>query len=462
MKVFLNELLRGEGTRARASRSTAIVVAGFAGSNALRLISNLLLARLLVPEAFGLMSLIMVFLAGIAMFSDLGINLSIIQNEHGGERHFLDTAWTMQFLRGIFVWLALCLVAYPASIFYGENQLVYLLPVAGFTAVIQGMATTKVALANRNLQIGVQVISDLASQTFTLIVTIALAIIVGGVWALVIGSIFGAILKVSVQHFAIKGPMNRWKIDKESFFEIIKFGKYIFPSSIAGFFVNQSDRAILGKYISLADLGVFVIAFMFSNIPLDLAKAVGSKIMLPLYSKFPVRHDPGSRKKIFKARRAIISVCTVISGFLSLFSMKIIETLYDVRYSGAGVIMTVFGFTISLQIASSNYDGSYLSAGDSKSQLKLTLFQAFFQVMTSLFLISHFGVIGAIFSMALTMILVYPLRAIIVHRYGAWDPIADLCTVAFGWSVASFACWFWHIDLLNISGHVYFGQKLPT
>lgn len=85
MQFFLKDFLTGDGTRARALRSSAILVFGFGSSNILRLASNLVLARLLFPEAFGLMSLVYVFLIGLAMFSDLGLNLSIIQNKRGEE-----------------------------------------------------------------------------------------------------------------------------------------------------------------------------------------------------------------------------------------------------------------------------------------------------------------------------------------------------------------------------------------
>jgi hypothetical protein len=62
---------------------------------------DLILTRLLFPEAFGLMALVQVFMGGLQMFSDLGVNMSIIQSKRGEDPDFLNTAWTFQILRGL-------------------------------------------------------------------------------------------------------------------------------------------------------------------------------------------------------------------------------------------------------------------------------------------------------------------------------------------------------------------------
>ena len=69
------------------------------------LASNLILTRLLFPEAFGLMALGSVVLVGLQMFSDAGIGPSIAQSPRGDDPEFLDTAWTAQVLRGVILWL---------------------------------------------------------------------------------------------------------------------------------------------------------------------------------------------------------------------------------------------------------------------------------------------------------------------------------------------------------------------
>ena len=117
--------------RARVIRGSAwsIIYAGL--NQALRLGSNLVLTRLLAPEIYGLMALVSAVSQGLRMFSDIGIGPSIVQSGRGDEPAFVNTAWTLQVLRGLFLWLCAGLIAWPASLVFDKPQLLYLIPVAG-------------------------------------------------------------------------------------------------------------------------------------------------------------------------------------------------------------------------------------------------------------------------------------------------------------------------------------------
>lgn len=447
MQRRLKDFFQADGNRGRAQRSTALVILGFGGGNFLRLLSNLILTRLLFPEAFGLMALVFVFLTGLQLFSDVGFDLSIIQNKRGTDPDFLNTVWSLQIIRGVILWLGACALAYPAVLIYDEPLLGQLLPVVGLTAFIQGFSTTKVALANRNLQVGVQVMTDLASQLVTLIITVVIAWATGSVWSLVAGSLFGITLKVITQHILLKGPSNRWHIERTAVWDLLGFGKYIFFASIAGFLVLQSDRAILGAYVSLADLGIFTVGYIFASLSIDLNRAIGAKVVFPLFSKFPTKGIPENREKVLKARRLTLFAIASIAGALSLISIPMIDLLYDSRYHDAGAILALMGFTVSAVLAQSNYDGAYLAAGDSWQQFKLTTIEAFLQVSIAIALISRFGMLGAVFSIGITKLASYPFRAHTAWRYGVWDPKADLATLCIGWGCTALSVYIWQDDV---------------
>ena len=84
----------------RVRQAVLWVAIGHGGTQALRLLSNLVRTRLLFPEVFGLMAIVTAVMTGLLLFSDLGVGLSVIQNERGEESDFLDTAWTAQVARG--------------------------------------------------------------------------------------------------------------------------------------------------------------------------------------------------------------------------------------------------------------------------------------------------------------------------------------------------------------------------
>ncbi|MEY8838750.1 oligosaccharide flippase family protein, partial [Cribrihabitans sp. XS_ASV171] len=91
---------QGSSLMSRVLRSASWVIVGYGLSQALRLASNLILTRILFPEAFGMMTLVGLVVVGMQLFSDIGIGTSIVQNRRGDEPDFLDTAWTLQVLRG--------------------------------------------------------------------------------------------------------------------------------------------------------------------------------------------------------------------------------------------------------------------------------------------------------------------------------------------------------------------------
>ena len=106
-----------------ALRGSVWTVGTQLANNAMRLAGNMILTRLLFPEAFGLMLLVGVFTAGLQMFTDLGINQNIVQSERGDDPTFLNTAWTISVLRGVVLWLLACLLTWPYAMFYNEPKL---------------------------------------------------------------------------------------------------------------------------------------------------------------------------------------------------------------------------------------------------------------------------------------------------------------------------------------------------
>src|SRR5215470_3170600 len=91
-------------------------LSGYAVSQALRFGTNLVMTRLLVPEMFGVMAIATIVMVGLAMFSDLGVRQNIVQSRRGDDPAFLNTAWSVQIIRGVLLWVATVLVALLVAI----------------------------------------------------------------------------------------------------------------------------------------------------------------------------------------------------------------------------------------------------------------------------------------------------------------------------------------------------------
>ncbi|MEM9567949.1 MAG: oligosaccharide flippase family protein, partial [Cyanobacteria bacterium P01_E01_bin.34] len=111
----LSNVISNFSLKSTAVRGVLWTVAAFGSQQVLRFASNLILTRLLIPEFFGLMALVNSLRLGLELFSDVGIGQNIIQSPRGEDPLFLNTAWSIQIIRGILLWLACWAIAQPIA-----------------------------------------------------------------------------------------------------------------------------------------------------------------------------------------------------------------------------------------------------------------------------------------------------------------------------------------------------------
>jgi len=342
--------LKGEGLKARAVRGSAWTIGGFGTSQVLRLGSNLVLTRLLFPEAFGLMALVQVFMQGLNMFSDVGIRPSIIQNERGDDPDFLNTAWTIQAVRGVVLWLIACLGAYPFAHFYGEPMLMWLIPVAGLTAVIAGFNSTALATAGRHLTIGRLTSLEFVTQIISIIVMITCALIWRSVWALVIGGLAGSAFKMLLSHAWLATFRNRLHWDRATVRELVRFGKWIFVSTAVTFVASQADRLLLGRLMSMEFLGIYSIATMLALMPRKLVERLAASVLFPALAAHARQDHRRLQSKVLEARRVVLPPAMVMILAVILLGPTFFESLYDPRYHEAGWMAQLFSISTWLVV----------------------------------------------------------------------------------------------------------------
>lgn len=422
----LRFMLGGDGLRARALRGTAFTFFGFGAQMFLRLLSNLILTRLLFPEAFGLMALVMVFMTGLEMFTDTGIQTSIVQNRRGAEPTFLNTAWTMQIVRGTFLLLMTFALALPLAEFYGQPELTALLPVAGLNVMIQSFQSMRLFLANRNLVVGRLTVLELVGQASGIVVMVLLAWLMESVWALMIGALVGSTTKVILTHLALPGPRDLFGWEHAAFGELFHFGKYIFISSIAGFLVNNADRAVLGKFVTIAELGIYNIGFFMASVPLMICFQMGGRVMLPIYTKTSPQESKANLRKIRLARGLLTAGLFAIGLSFALIGDWLISVLYEAEYALAGPIMVLLSLTYLPTIVLNPYGDLLLAAGKPKNFTIQKITLGVFQLVLLILLVKDYGILGAIITPGLAVLMVYPLTAWFAHRARGWDPVLDL------------------------------------
>ena len=432
--AIISAFLRDEGIFARAMRSSAWTIFGFVTSQGIRFGSNLILTRLLFPEAFGMMALVTVAMVGLSNFSDMGTAPSIAYNPRGDDPSFLDTAWTLHVVRGVLLWLAACALAWPFARFYGEPMLVQLLPVAGLSLLIAGFLPTYIETAQRHLNLKRVVQLDFASQLGGIALMVGLAWWTGSIWSLVAGGVFATAVKLAVAHLLLPGHRNRFRWEPEARHDLVHFGKWIFLSTVCGFLVAQSDRLVLGKYLSLELLGIYNLGYFLASFPLLLAGTVAGRVLIPLYRDCPPNASAANFQKLQLMRVALSGGAITMLLLLAFVGIPLVELLYDPRFHAAGPVVVLVACAQIPQVIILTYDQAALAAGNSR---RFFLFMApRAAVMTTFLLVGVeiAGILGALVGVGLATLAVYPLCARMARRYGAWDPQHDalFATLALG------------------------------
>jgi len=369
---------RTDSLRSRTIRGTIWTTGGYGISLALRLGINLILTRLLAPPMFGVMSLVNIFIQGLQGFSDVGIGPAIIQSKRGDDPVFLNTAWTIQVVRGFALGGISALIAWPVAKLYGDRQLLWLMPVAGSTALIAGFNSTSVFTLNRHLDVAKLTVLNLIGQVAGAFVMIGWALKWPSVWALVAGNVASAIITLAYSHMMLPGMRNRFFWDRTSATEMIRFGRWIFVSTILTFLALQADRLIFGKLISLHDLGVYSVAAMMATLPTSVLLRLGGTVIFPAYSRArgngPAETISGSHRaspdfqRVFeRVRLPLLAFGGLVAAGMIAGGPHIIYVLYDPRYHEAGVMLTLLAVACWFQVLQISNGSALLALGSPKS-----------------------------------------------------------------------------------------------
>lgn len=413
----------------KAVRGGVFILGGHATVQALRMGGQIVLTRLLPPEAFGLMAIVHAFRAAIELFSDVGIGPSIIQNERGDDPRFLNTAWTIQLGRGVALFIVASLLALPMSRFYGHDQLALLIPVSSFAAVMGGLQSTKAYLAERHLALGRPTVIEVLAQCSALTVMVTWAMHSPSVWALVAGGLVGAFMDVALAHLILPGYNARPGWDKTAVRSLVTFGKWIFVSTLLTYAVGEADRLIFGKLTTLGQLGVYHVAVMIAGVPTHAMHALAGKVIFPLFSR--VRQTGEDLNVVFRQARRLHLVISgwALSGLIG-GGQAAIRLVYEDRYEQGGWMLQILA--IGAWFATPDATNAYALLASGKPRWLATANLGKLIGMVLLmplgYMLAGFG--GALLGFALAELFRYSVSTIGVYRHGLTTLRQDLSITA--------------------------------
>lgn len=329
-------------------------------SHVLRLGGNLIVTRLLMPEMFGVMAIVLTISLILANLSDVGLHQSIIRHPRGNEPVFLNTVWSVQVVRGSLLWLVSIVIGLvvlaanalgwvPEASAYAHPALPWVLAVSGVGSVIHGLQSCKVHTAIRDLEMRRYVSLELAQQVVTLSMMILLAWLTRSIWAIVAANLIGEVVRTLGSYRILPGPRNHWAWDKGVLHDLLHFGKWLLLSSAIGIWAVNADRLMLAGYADATYMGLYSIALGLAGALSMVFEKLFTSVMMPAFSEM-ARKDPDRLPEVyFTARKRFDPIVLVGSGFLFAAGPLIIDVMYDDRYLGAGQILSILALGLLVQ-----------------------------------------------------------------------------------------------------------------
>ncbi|WP_337268031.1 oligosaccharide flippase family protein [Oryzifoliimicrobium ureilyticus] len=284
--------LAGDVTRATVRASMWTVAARWA-VRGLSLASTIILARLLAPSDFGTL-VVAILVAGLLdACSQFGFNELLIQKQTDDEAYY-HTAWTLNAIRGLLIFLILVLIAPSAAAFMNEPNATGLIYAVSFISLLDGFGSTKIITIQRDFKFSIYFTLQTAEKVLTFILTIGAAYVLHSYYAFAFGLVAGGIFRLVTSY--IVAPM-KIRLSFLHFGEVFQFSRWIIASNILLYFSQNWDAAIVGKNLSADQLGLYKVSKDIAIIPAAETMGPLSVALFPAFAH--LRNDIEGMRTLF-------------------------------------------------------------------------------------------------------------------------------------------------------------------
>jgi O-antigen/teichoic acid export membrane protein len=309
---------------------------------------------------------------------------------------------------------------------YHEPQLFPLLLVAGSSSVIRGFNSTRMAVLNRQVNLGYLTRMEVMTQVISVFATILSAYLLRSVWALLIGWLVGDVVRLVLSHTFLPGHSNRLAWDREAARELIRVGRWVIIGTAATYAVQQFDRLALGRLFSMEALGLYSLALFITGAVLTISQTIGSRVLFPMLSE-TLREDPHRLSaRVRKVRTFCLVPTTAVLVVLAIAGEFLIRILYPPQYHGCGWMLRILASGAILAAINKSYIMVWLALGEFRVNTAIMGVQMLILLAAMLAGFAIHGVVGFVIGVALVELVVFPLQAGLIRRRHLWQPRLDL------------------------------------
>jgi lipopolysaccharide exporter len=375
----------------------------FAMQALIRLVSSLVLTRVLLPEAYGTITILVSILYVIGNILDTNVTLFVVRDKNAEQPRYLNTAWTMRLIRSV-VSGSVLFVCAPliATKIYDLPALTLPLRVFSLWFLIDGFESMAFALAIRRKQARLQMYSELAASVLSTAFSIAYCYRYHTFWGMAFGMLLNRLIMTLLSHRLYRDSRPRLLIDLAAAREILVYSKFTVPSSFLTLGLNQFDKIVFLRLFDLRLLGLYGLAGNIAGSVETLISKISQAVLYPRCAH-NFRENPDTAKQRYYTENTrlfagILAMPAAICGAAHL----IITLLYDSRYSEAGSVLQALAFRAVLLSLASPAEDLLISAGQFHVILVGNVLRAAWIILGSLLGYYFLGFLGFVYGLSLS------------------------------------------------------------
>ncbi|MEI8349049.1 MAG: lipopolysaccharide biosynthesis protein [Candidatus Omnitrophota bacterium] len=303
-------------------------------------IVTLILARILLPEDFGLISIAMIVIGLAQQFQDFGFGKTLIQRENEIEKSaniifLLNIAFSFILYGIIFI-----IAPLVAKFFHNQNATI-VLRILSLQVILISFSIVQQALLRRNFKFKELFFIRIISALFPGFVSIALALSGFGVWALVFGAIASSVLQAY-----LLWKLSLWRpricFDFSLAWELFHFSKWISLEMFFGWLILWGDSIILGYFLGVKDLGIYRVGIACLILVFDV---IFNPLLPVLFSFFSrLQHDAKRLRQEFIAINRLVALVSLPLGAgLLFFAPTISLMVFGQKWLGIDMVIGLLG-----------------------------------------------------------------------------------------------------------------------
>ena len=329
------------------------------------LLVSMILARILTPEDYGVVAVAMVIITFLQMFSTMGIGPAIIQRDDLDDRDY-DSIYTFSVIVGTFLSITLISCSWAIASFYKNDKLVVVCIVLSVQLFFASANMVPNALMAKH-----KLFKDIAKRTLTLqvttgIISIIAALLGVGLYSLLLSPILTSvgIFLWNKRFFAVHLKSN---IDTKPLKRIFSYSFYQLLFEFVNYFSRNLDKLIVGKYMSVANLGFYEKSYRLMQQPMQYLTGVLNPVLQPVLHQ--CKNDRNQLAENYIKLCTFIAIISFpIGAVMYSMSGEIIRILFGNNWVASIPILKILSLSLPLQLIQATSGAIFLVSDSAKAQ----------------------------------------------------------------------------------------------